>query len=251
MVFLPLLLTGCDSSGPVTTKQYDLAGFTGVRAGNAFKIDINQSNTYSVSIDAPQDWFDHIKVEKSGSNLEVSIDWGFWGFWHGFSNKAGLHVTMPELDSLDISGAATCNATGFSSAHDFNLNLSGACTANLNIKAFDASLTVSGASKLNGQLNMNDIRLNLSGASQADLMGTQSNMNLDCSGASQAKLRDLPAKDVRVELSGASSATITTSGTLDIFVSGASHLDYYGKPSIRQLNISGESKVQQQQSDYQ
>lgn len=246
-VILPLFFAACKTvaPGPVITRQLDYSGFTNVQAGSAFQVELTPSDIYSVSVTAPQNWFDHLKVEKDGGTLKVNFSWEFWDFVHNWNSKPALDISMPEISILDLSGASTCSAKGFSSEKDFKLNLSGASTADIDIAAYNTSLAISGASHLHGNLNANDVRLNLSGASQAVINGSLNDLNLQCSGASHATLNNFPAQNTRAELSGASQAYISSSGTLDIYLSGASTLEYSGKPYIGKLEISGASRVQQ------
>lgn len=241
---VPVFLASCTvNAGPKETRSFDNKDFINVQVGSAFKVNITPSNTYSVTVTAPENWFDGISVANNGSTLEIGMDWG-WNTWRNFgSNRPQVNITMPQLDSLDLSGATKSNVTGFKSTRDFKLVLSGASTLDLSIEAYDTSLTVSGASRVNGQLKVHDVRLNASGASTADLSGTANILNLQASGASHADLEDLTVNDVRVEVSGASNASISSSGTLDIFLSGASTLEYTGSPVIGTLDVTGASTV--------
>jgi len=243
---LPLLVSCESSPGPSITRQYDLTDFTNVNVSSAFEVKITPSDTYSVSVTAPQDWFDDINVDRSGNVLEVGLDWG-WGFWRNLgSNRPSVKITMPELYVLEMSGATHGNVTGFQSTHDFKVSLSGASILDLSIEAYDTSLTVSGASQISGPLKAHDIRLNVSGASTAKLTGTGNNLNLQVSGASHATLDDLNVKDARAEVSGASRAVVSPAGNLDIYVSGASTLEYTGNPVIGTLDVTGGSSVKHQ-----
>jgi hypothetical protein len=245
MLALPLLATGCYKPGPTETRQFTNSGFTNLQVGSAFQVTVTPSSTYGVSITAARDQFDHMTVRTSGGTLEVSMEFGFWNFWHSFSNRPKLEVSMPELDMLDVSGATTASALGFSSNKDFKMQLSGASTASIDIQAHDASITVSGASHMTGNIDVHDLRLNVSGASNVNLNGKGNSLNLDASGASTATLNNLPVGDARAEISGASRGIVNASGKLDIYVSGASTLDYYGNPSMGTVDVTGASNVHQ------
>ncbi len=239
-----LLMSGCAEVGPSVTRQYSFTDFTRVQVGSAFQVEITPSNTYSISITAPENWFEHMTVEKASGTLEVGLSFGFWNFWHNIGARPKLVVTMPALEILDMSGATTGTAKGFKSAKDFKLELSGASTADIDIEAYDTSVTVSGASHLNGQLEAHDIRLNISGASTVTLDGTMNNLNLQVSGASHATLDKLNGNDARIELSGASHASVSIDGTMDVFLSGASSLQYTGNPILGTVDITGASSLQ-------
>ena len=58
------------------------------------------------------------------------------------------------------------------------------------------------------------------------------------------KLAGFPAKDVTIELSGASNGSINASGIIDADLSGYSHLDYTGSATLGEVNVSGGSTVE-------
>jgi hypothetical protein len=245
LISFPLLLTACSNPGPSETKQYNFADFTGVQAGGAFDVVITPLSTYSVSISAPQNWFKHMTIKKSGSTLEVGMNFGFWDFWRNLGSKPKLEVSMPELDNLNLSGASTGTARGFTTTKNFQLELSGASSADVDIGAYDTSIAVTGASHATGILNINDLTLDVSGASNITLSGTGNNLNLKVYGASGADLGNLQVKDAMVELRGASHGTVDTSGKLDINASGASSLSYVGNPTIGTIDVTGASSIHQ------
>jgi len=69
--------------------------------------------------------------------------------------------------------------------------------------------------------------------------------SLDVSGASSAELESFACANVQATVSGASSAVVNTSGSLDAEASGASHLSYVGNPTLRNVDTSGSSTVEE------
>lgn len=240
------LLLGCTSireitdSGPVISRDFDLADFTHVQVSNAFEIELIPSETYSVSITASENIFPHINVSKSGNTLtlgvkDVNINIG------GLTLKA--KVTMPELWKLELSGASRGEAQGFKSSHDFDLLLSGASTFDMDMETDSVDFKISGASEVTGHLEASDTRVELSGASILDIEGSAENTILQASGASEADLYNFTVNDADIELSGASDATIYINGRLDINLSGGSSLEFGGNPTLGDFNISGGSTL--------
>jgi hypothetical protein len=68
-------------------------------------------------------------------------------------------------------------------------------------------------------------------------------LTVDASGASTAELADFQVTDAAVVVSGASTAIVNASGTLDAEASGASHVGYQGSPTLRNVEVSGASSV--------
>jgi hypothetical protein len=150
---------------------------------------------------------------------------------------------MPELSRLEVSGASRGSAKGFQSADQCDLEVSGASQLDMDIEAGNTGLTVSGASKVTGKLIAEDTRIEVSGASTCEITGSGDQCDLEVSGASRYNAPDFRMHNTNINVSGASHATIYTSGTLNLEVTGASTLDYSGNPILSKVSVSGASKL--------
>jgi len=223
-----LFLAGCSvitgpsitGSGNLVTKQYPLTNFTGVSAGSVFDVTVKPGAAPGVSVTVDDNLVEYLDVSTSGERLNLHLK----------SNtnvrNATLKavVTVPELTSLDLSGASKGHVEGCRST-----------------KALDIDL--SGASHLEGELESGDMHMGISGASRADLKGTAGNLRLNVSGASHADLEQLQIKDANVDADGASHATVRPSGKLQARASGASSVQYAGQPANVDSQTSGASSV--------
>lgn len=245
LLAVPLLCSGCtEDYGPVTSRSYDLTGFTRVEVGSTFEVEIVQADTWSITVEAQEKLFDNLNVSKTGDTLEVNLKWG-WGSWMsswGFK-RARARITMPELEALTLSGASAGTATGFRSSRDAEINVSGASSLEIDIAAAAVRVEVSGASHINGSLQADELRAGISGASRLTLSGAAADLTVEASGASTAALEELEAKQVDIELSGASRGTVSVRDSLKLNLSGASSLTYTGDPSLESINISGSSTI--------
>jgi hypothetical protein len=229
-----MLLTGCkrvaidSDTGPIVTRSYSYTDFTRLEVGYAFKLEVIPADTYSITIDASESVFDHIKVKKSGDKLEIGLDRLFLHLYR----SPRVKITMPELRGLYLTGASEGNVTGFRSSRDFKLTLSGASELDMDIEtgAFESEL--SGASELSGYLKATSCNMDLSGASEIKLSGSGGNIKIDASGASQVDLIDFTVNDADIEFSGASDGSLNINGRLDVSLSGGSFLEYSGNPTL-------------------
>jgi hypothetical protein len=214
-LLMPILLIGCGSIG---TRTYDFTDFTKVEIGSSFRFEVVQSDSYVISITAPETLFSHVQVSKDGDTLRVFQTAGI--------PPMGTHVkiAMPDLVAAKLSGSVKGSIKGFSSSHDFNLDVSGASNVSGNIVAGDAALQVSGASKVQLEGSAKNIAVNISGASTFNLSGFVVN-------------------DAKIMVSGASHAAINVMGRLDADISGASRVSYTGEPTLGNINTSGSSTL--------
>jgi len=206
-------------SGRLVTKQIDLSNFNAVEARGAFKVDIVQTDAFSVAVTADDNLFAYLEVYKQAQTLILDLKPGTFA-----RTAAEAQIGMPSLRRLDLSGAAKGTIASFKSPDSMEFDLSG-------------------ASVLTGRIEAPDLDLTISGASRATLGGAATSLTLDESGASQASLGDLPLESVRALVSGASSATVNVSGRLDADLSGASTLYYVGNPTLGTISTSGASSL--------
>jgi hypothetical protein len=208
-------------SGNLTTETHDLTDFTRIEAHSGFELEVTMSDTFSIKITADDNVHEYIVVEKSGDTLEI----GLRGtrFYHSVTLEA--EVTMPALYKIELSGGSQAYITGFSSAHDLEANLSG-------------------GSQLSGDISTGDAEFELSGGSQVDLEGAGEDLAIDASGGSRLDLEEFPIDDASIDMSGGSRATINISGILNAALSGGSRIEYVGEPTLGDLEMSGESKVE-------
>ena len=238
VAFLAIPLAGCifipgglPTIGPepevtgsqeMATWEYEFADFTDVNVSSAFTVDVLQSDSYSVSITANENLLDYLNVYQRGKTLYIGLKRA------RYSNvRYEANITMPLLLNFELSGASKGDISGFSSANPLKLELSG-------------------ASRISGSIETGDCNFDISGASRVELAGSGNDADIDASGASKVELADFPINNAEVTLNGASQATLNLSGRLDANLSGYSHIEYIGEPTLGSIRTSGDSTVSAQ-----
>ncbi|MFC2072414.1 head GIN domain-containing protein [Chloroflexota bacterium] len=247
------LLSGCALTGPgnavtegnVVTEEKDFTDFTRVQVEGTFEVEIIRSDSFSIIISADESLFDYVEVSKVGETLRIYLNprHTFTDFtWQEKTLKA--KITMPNLYGLQLLGATTATATGFKSSENFNLDVSGASSLDMDdFEARDVKFEVSGASRVSGNITADDAEFEASGASSVVLEGSANDIILNLSGASKIDLIDLPLSYASINLSGASEATLNVKGRLDAVLSGASRLYFQGNPTMGDISVTGASTI--------
>jgi hypothetical protein len=279
-----VVFTGCSAvriagTGKIVEKTYDFKDFTGVEISNAIKYEITRADSFSVSVSTPEDLVDRLDVYQKGSIVYIGMKFGLFT-----STGTRAALTLPQLQHLSISGSSDGKATGFDSANELQINVSGASSLDADLQAGPVNMSVSGSSDISGRLTAANTQINLSGASSLDMQlatadadiraegssdirgslqarnvdfglsgastieinGSAAGTTIKASGASDMTCPQLSLQNVDVELSGASSASIQTGGQLNIDLSGSSDLTYTGNPTIGKIDVSGSSEVNHQ-----
>jgi hypothetical protein len=239
-----LTLAGCSGfhfvvgTGNIFTKTFDFKDFKNIEISNAIQYNISQATEFKVSVSAHENIIPYLDIYQSGPTLIVRMKSG------SFSNTdANATIALPELDKLSVSGACKGSVGGFKSNSALSTIISGASQLDLNAELGDSQINVSGASRITGHVVAQDAHFNISGASRCELDGNTGTTYIEVSGASRYNCPNLILKNANASVSGASHATLNTAGTLNVEVTGASTLDYYGNPSLNQVNVNGASQL--------
>ena len=220
LVFIFLFFTAASPLAGEVTKKYDYKDFHTVSVGYGMKVDISQSDTYSIEVNADERDFKYLEVEKDGDELKVYID------KNNYHKKGDINIkiTMPVLTGMNLSGGSI-----------------GKITMDVSSKDFDCAL--SGGSILKGSLKCAEIEISLSGGSQVTLKGNGKDSEIDGSGGSIFDLEDFKVRNADISLSGGSQVSINMNGTLNASQSGGSQITYFGNADIGSTSFSGGSGI--------
>lgn len=196
LLALALLMTACDDvgliggeqgSGNLVTEVRDVATFSDIDVGSAVSVNltVDAAATHSVVVTYDDNLLDNLITRISGDTLIVELE--------GSVNLTGgadrsVQVTMPEVASIEVSGASSVTATG--STASYRLDASGASQVDLrNLEVVDAEIDVSGASKVD-VFATGTVSGSASGASDVTISGKPASVLVDSSGASNVDIKD-------------------------------------------------------------
>lgn len=206
---------------PVIEKDINLTDFSRVYALDKFKVTIVKGNSFSVKAKGQANDVNDIEFKIVTPDI-LNIQ-----YLNHKNNRATvtITITMPDLLSVVLSGAANGTVSGFQGAnHVIRTTLSGASKCTVDGTGINAQVEASGASELT-----------ISGAT-ANLYGS-------ISGASKLSAYNLVADEVDIDVSGASHAWVKVQNSLFATASGASKIYYKGNPGQKVIDATGGSQV--------
>lgn len=209
-----------DDPGPLQygEREFSVDNFTRLDMGSAFNIQVQQGNEFQVEASGDIRNLDDLSVYTSGNSLIIHYDKNA-----NRKHTTYIRITMPELLSVDFSGASISEIKGFTGQENLDITLSGASYAKVDC-------------------NYSSLNINLSGASVLNMLGTGEKLVAFISGASDLRGFDYPVKEARLDVSGASLGKVTVSTKLEATVTGASTVRYRGNPAVYP-NVSGGSSL--------
>ncbi len=204
-------------------KTFNVSGFDKVDMGSAFTINVIQGSQFSVKASGRAQDLDDLEANVTGSTLKVRYKNSNRNWSWNNRKQVRIDVTMPQLRGMDFSGACTVTVRGFRNQGNVDLEVSGASTATIDVDA-------------------DQLAVDFSGASTVNLNGKANRMEGDVSGATTLKAYNLQTKQVSLEVSGASGASVSATEKVNVQASGASSVRYRGGASVSS-NTSGASSV--------
>jgi hypothetical protein len=200
------------------SENREMADFQVLKVSNSIGVILTQGDENSLTITGvkPED-LDKVKTEIADGVLSVYTK----GKIESKDNIKVL-ITFKHISSIEQSGASEISSTG-------------------TIREDKISIKGSGAIESELDLEVNQLTINLSGASDIKITGKVNDFDLKLSGASDLKAAGLLAKNVKVDISGASDVKVYASESISGKASGASSINVGGSPKIREINTGGAS----------
>ncbi len=186
-------------SGRTASEVRNVSGFKAVDVGGVFQVEIVAQKEHSVEIEADDNLLQFIKTDVRNGVLNIETSRRL-----KTSNPLRIRITAPDIEELEVSGAATVAAVN---------------------------------------LKNDGLKVDSSGASKIKVAGETAKLVVDVSGATKVDADELTAENVTVEASGASSVRVNVSGNLRARTSGASSVVYSGNPKDVVKKTSGAGSV--------
>jgi hypothetical protein len=233
LLILPLLLIlavlpeGCtqagsalNGSGKIIDRNIDISDFDSIEARGIFEIEINNSDSFQVTLSTDDNLINRVLLSVDGKTLLMKIE----AAASFFPTTLKVKIASPQLKSINLDEKAKATVSISESVHSFNLILTG-------------------GSSLEGSLAADLTNFYLSGQSRMSLQGKSKMLELDTAGASQLDLSDFLLSSANVKLRETSTAWLNVTGDLNVVLKDASKIIYLGNPLIKNTSITGDSSM--------
>lgn len=214
-------------AGNNTTVSRDVPAFNKVKISNSFSARIIHGDTQKVTLTAGELIVDKVKTEVSDGELNIYVNGklNLNKLFGDTGKKIEIEIEVPELVSLHANGACDVDVRGFEN-EDMNVIASGASNITMD------------------EISVSSIMLlEADGASDIIISGNANKAKMKASGASNIKAKQLSTIEAEIYASGASDIKISASKSLRVNCSGASNVNYYGRPKDVDIQSSGSSDV--------
>ena len=198
LIIVSCRLTGVKGNGNLTTDIRDIDEFRKVDVSGNFEVEINVGEEQNLRIIAEENLLKYIKTKVKRNTLYISTRENLRP-----QEDLIIMISVPELVAIECSGVNNIIARGIDS-DEFEIDLSGAASIEIEGKAELLKIDVSGAADLSAKnFITDDVKIDVSGAANAEIYANHS-VDADVSGAGFIELYG-DAKDVNMDISCACS----------------------------------------------
>ncbi len=197
--------------------------FTGIESEDSFTVNIHQGKTCDAKVYGSEEGIKKVLLRVENQTLKIKyIHPPFLGLQK--DEILRVEVTMPELESLALSGSGTMTAKDKFESAKLSIALAG-----------------SGVIELSS-ITDNQINIELSGSGQVKLSGYTSKLDLSLAGSGIFDGEKLKTDDAEITISGSGEATAFVTKTLNATVAGSGSIYYLGKPTVNRV-ITGSGDI--------
>lgn len=207
--------------GNIVTQEINVSEFTGVKLEIAADIYITQGDAFVVSVTGQQNIINELERDVNNGTWEVEFDRCVKNY-----DELTIHITMPEIDYLAISGSGTMYSQNTLDVDELDLKISGSGDMILDLNAYkvDATISGSGQMKLDGITEIAEYKI--SGSGDYHAFGLQADIvEVKISGSGNAEV--LAIDYLKVEITGSGDVFYRGTPTLDVSITGSGNIYDY------------------------
>lgn len=223
-----MLMMGVIPSKPVQAENEgrEVPAFSAISLRIPGTLYLEQGNRQQVEIEAKSSTLEEIITEVKGRTLIIRFPNKNY-LWKTFDpGKIIIHVTLPEIDGLNVSGSGDIVAEDGIKSRILNLNVSG-----------------SGDIRLN-KLESDRVEAAISGSGDIEIErgGPATDFSATVSGSGNVKAGGFEARDVMAKIAGSGNVTIRSNGKITARIAGSGNVYYFGNPAI-DSSVAGSGSV--------
>ena len=212
-----------ESRGGVSETR-DVGRFSGVSLSGVGDVTVSLGDEPSLEVRAPRELLKRLQTTVENDTLTIRARRGA----RLLGSRVSYRVVTPSLERLTVSGAGDIRAE--------------------KLAGDTVTLSSSGAGSLYVEdVEADELEADLSGAGDVQVSGEVKGQKVTVSGAGSYQACALESEDAEIDVSGAGDAFIQATDTLDVTVSGASDVRYWGDAEVSS-SVSGVSSVSRSES---
>ena len=200
LLAVPMLFSQVRGNGNVEKQERNVGDFTGISVRSGIDLIVTQGDQSKLIIETDENLQEYIITEVESGILKIYVK------QNARINKSSAmdaHVTVNQLDLLNVSGGGDVQSKGLISTDDISISVSGGGDLQFDLKADRAKCDISGGGDVSLDAEIREFKAALSGGGDMNFDGDIGLLDLSVSGGGDAKINGgSGAEGVMVGMSG-------------------------------------------------
>lgn len=217
-------------SGPIVTREFDLASFNAVIDQTVVDVEIVQGDEQKIIAEGHENIMDQLDLTVSGGELDIDLRHGSYS-----SFKMKIFITVPTLESVIINSTGDVKVGGFKGLESIELisNSTGDLIVDGKLEVKDEVVIKSRSTgDIDVNVNAKEIRTVLSSTGDVWVSGSCYFQSVDISSTGDYNAYMLDSEECSVETDGTGDTFVTVSDKLDVVIRSLGDVLYKGSPSV-------------------
>lgn len=208
-------------SGNVISQERGVADFKEVTVDGSLNAILAQGSSYSVRVEADDNFQEYIETKAKGDRLVISTRNGF-----DLNSRRDIivYITAPQFTAAEVNGSGNIKSV---------TKLSGNETLRLSVE---------GSGNIDLDIDAPEVKAEVGGSGNITVKGTTKTFTAGVGGSGNIYGFNLLSEDADVDLAGSGNAEVYASKQLKVDVAGSGSVDYKGSPAVKS-NIAGSGSV--------
>lgn len=211
----------------INTQKYEVSNFNKLSLEIPGALTLQKGDTNTITIEAPQNILENIKVEVQNNSLVIKYDNLWNNSWFNSNNIIINVTTTNSLDSYNIAGSGNIIIKEIVETDSLDLN-------------------IAGSGKIQLETITNNLTSKIAGSGAITIKGQSVNHQITINGSGDIFAQNLESQNTKINIAGSGNSEINSTQTLDITISGSGSVIYTGNPNINQ-SVIGSGSIKQRQ----
>jgi hypothetical protein len=209
-----------EGNGNRQTRNYSIADFTEVNVDGPMTVYITQGTGFSVKVEADENLFEYLEIEKDGRELEIDSRNNY-----NLRSRGGIKVwvTAPTYEAAEIAGSGKIiSQSKLTNTDKIRIDVAGSGDVQLDIDA-------------------PEVDANVAGSGNVLLTGATKELSVDIAGSGDVRAFNLMSEVSKIDIAGSGNAEVSASRELDVDIAGSGNVVYKGNPNVKQSKMGSGS----------
>lgn len=208
-------------SGHIVTENHSITEFTRLSVGGQFDVEYTQAPAGNLEISGDDNLMKYVEISNDGGELSIKMRKGGWFDIH---KNFTIKVSSAQLEEMNLAGSGHMRfMNDFKGDHPLKT-------------------AIAGAGSISGKIDVPEFDAEIAGAGTYNMEGQTRKASISVMGSGDFNGYDLLTEETQANIAGSGNVHVTASRTLRADIAGSGDVRYKGSPEVSS-SIGGSGSV--------